>query len=280
MGAWGVKLYSCDTALDVKDDYIDQLRRGKTNEQITKALIEEYQEVLDDEEEAAEFWFALADTQWKYGRLISFVKEKALEYLDSEEHLERWKESGDKQYKARIKVLEELKKESLSPMPPEKKVSQYRLYKCEWKIGDIFAYKFDSEYSKQNGFYGKYIIIRKVNEDTWWPGHIIPIVHIYKWIGDELPDLGIIGKLKLLPQFYKPIAYKNIKNDELLYRLSLLNTSKRVIPRDKLFYVGNMQDNQLTNYKYKEKMGSYQCSWKDFEQYIINNYLNWDEISL
>ena len=31
----------------------------------------------DDEEEPS-FWFALADTQWKYGRLLPEVKEKAI----------------------------------------------------------------------------------------------------------------------------------------------------------------------------------------------------------
>jgi len=87
MGAWGVKLYSSDIAVDVKSQYIDQLRRGKTNEEVTGKLIEENQDILLDEEEGPEFWFALADTQWNYGRLLPIVKETALKYLEEEGHL-------------------------------------------------------------------------------------------------------------------------------------------------------------------------------------------------
>lgn len=280
MGSWDVKLYSIDTALDIKDDYIDQLKRGKTNEQVTGDLIAQSQDLLADEEEAAEFWFALADTQWKYGRLVPHVREKALEYLERQEHLKRWKEAGEKQYNARIKVLEDLKTELLSPMPPEKNVSQYRLYKCQWKIGDVFAYKFESDYSKEKGFYGKYILFRKVDEDTWWPGHVVPVVHVYKWIGNDVPNISIIKKLPCLPQFYKPIAYKNIQSDKILYRMTLLNTSKRVIPTNNLYLLGNLQDVNFSK-KYKnERMNSYECYWKDFEQYIIDDYINWEKINI
>ena len=73
MGAWGTGLYSSDLALDIKDDYIDRLKRGESNEEITQSLINEYQEIINDPEDALEFWFALADIQWKYGRLVSSV---------------------------------------------------------------------------------------------------------------------------------------------------------------------------------------------------------------
>ena len=33
MGAWGANLYQDDVALDIKDEYKDNLRRGKTNEE-------------------------------------------------------------------------------------------------------------------------------------------------------------------------------------------------------------------------------------------------------
>ncbi|MFR6299262.1 MAG: hypothetical protein ACLUML_08630 [Acutalibacteraceae bacterium] len=46
-----------------------------------------------------------------------------------------------------------------SPQPPEKKISQHRLYKCDWKIGDVFAYQFNSEYAKENDFYRSMFIL-------------------------------------------------------------------------------------------------------------------------
>lgn len=76
MGAWGSSLYESDTACDIRDDYVDKLKRGKSNEEITSKLIIEYVEGESDVEEIALFWFALANIQWDYGRLLPMVKEK------------------------------------------------------------------------------------------------------------------------------------------------------------------------------------------------------------
>ena len=80
MGTWGAKLYENDTALDVKDRF-DDLRKGKTVQQITDELIKEYTCELNDIDDASAFWFALADTQWNLGRLLPEVKAQALERL-------------------------------------------------------------------------------------------------------------------------------------------------------------------------------------------------------
>ena len=78
----------------------------------------------------------------------------------------------------RKKVLEDLRKKLDSPMPPEKKISNYRFYQCKWEIGDTYAYPLDAEIWKDNKFYGNYLIIQKIKEADWWPGHIIPVVRI------------------------------------------------------------------------------------------------------
>ena len=169
MASWGPKLYQDDIAEDVRDYYKDQLKRGKTNEQVTGELLEEYEDILSDEEETPIFWFALADSQWEYGRLLPYVKEKALEYLKSGTDLIRWKNEAVnlKEYQTREKVLRDLEFKLKSPQPLPKKVSQYRLYQCEWKIGDIFAYQLESDYAKENGLYKRYLILRKVDETIW-----------------------------------------------------------------------------------------------------------------
>ena len=67
MGVWGAELYANDVTCDVRDDYIDKLRQGLTNEDATKELIKSNQELIDDNEDQELFWYALADTQWEYG---------------------------------------------------------------------------------------------------------------------------------------------------------------------------------------------------------------------
>ena len=155
MGAWGPKLYQDDIAQDVRDTYKDRLRRGKTTKEITEELIEEYSGEIEDIDDGPIFWFALADIQWDYGRLLPEVKENAIKWIEDGSDIRRWEEEGTaKEVKVRKEVLEKLKNKLESPMPEEKKVSQYRLYKCQWKIGDVYAYKMNSEYAKERGFYG------------------------------------------------------------------------------------------------------------------------------
>ena len=36
MGAWGVKIYQDDVACDVKEEYVEALRKGISNEEITE----------------------------------------------------------------------------------------------------------------------------------------------------------------------------------------------------------------------------------------------------
>lgn len=176
MGAWGTSLYANDSASDIRGNYIDKLRRGKTNEEATKELIEAARDLMGDAEEEPLFWFALADTQWNYGRLLPEVKAKALFYLSQDKELERWEESGQKKLSAWKKTLETLKENLETSQPPAKKVSKYRLYQCKWNLGDVFAYCLTGDYSKEKGFGGKYVVFRKVSEDTWWPGHIVPVM--------------------------------------------------------------------------------------------------------
>ena len=188
MGAWGTSLYSSDTTSDIRGDYLDKLRRGKTNEEVTIEILTYYQGYIGDPEEEPLLWFALADTQWNYGRLLPEVKEKALYFLSQEVELERWAESGAKQLEAWKKTLTKLKEKLLTEPPPVKKVSKYRLYKCQWQLGDVFAYRFTSDYSKEMGVFGQSIIFRKVSEAIDWPGHIVPTVQVYQWIGSDIRD--------------------------------------------------------------------------------------------
>lgn len=282
MGAWGTSLYANDTADDIRGEYVDKLRRGKSNEEVTGELINNNQDIMGDVEEEPLFWFALADTQWNYGRLLPAVKEKALFFLSQNFELERWKESGEKQLNAWKNTLSKLKEKLDSLPPPEKKVSIYRFYQCKWSLGDVFAYCFSSEYSKQKGFYGQYVVFRKVSEDTWHPGHIIPIVQVYKWIGSNIPSLNELSDIALLPAFCTPSTLSNLPNKALCYEIKLLSESEKAIPNDNLTFIGNMQGDDLIPFRGHDYWTGYgDVGWETskynnrFEHYIIDMYLAW-----
>lgn len=271
MGTWGAKLYENDIALDIKERF-DDLQKGKTVQQITNELIEEYTCELDDMCCAPVFWFALADTQWNLGGLLPEVKEQALSWLDKGGDLAVWQEENPKLAATREKVLGELQQKLNSPQPSEKKVSQHRLYKCEWKIGDVFAYQFNSEYAKTTDFYQKYVYFVKVDEDIWYPGHVVPVVYFYKKVDNILADITSLKKIDFIPQFYKPIAYKNNPGKKMQYLLTLLNTSTRVIPKKQLTYLGNIGNIKRVD---NEDLNSYNVGWKRFEIYMIDNFKTW-----
>ena len=285
MGAWGTLLYANDSASDIRGDYVDKLRCGKTNEEVTREIIEENRDIMGDAEEEPLFWFALADTQWNYGRLLPQVKEKALFYLSQDKELERWKESGEKQLNAWKKTLDALKEKLESPQPSVKKVSKYRLYQCKWKLGDVFAYRFISEYSKAKNFYNHYIIFRKVSEDFCWPGHIVPVVQVYKWIGKDIPAIESLVNKSLLEQRFYPNVLESKPNKKKEFKIKLLSTSQNVIPKDNLSFLGNIPGDDLIPFRgYDYWTGYTEVGWESsryntkFEHYIIDMYLAWKDI--
>ncbi len=262
MGIWGLELYQNDISLDIKDEFVELYNSGKTTQDITDKLMKDYQSIIGNIVEEPLFWLALADTQWNFGVLTSFVKEKALCWIDKGSDLFDLQTTDMPAKMKRKKVLEELRSKLLSPQPPVKKPVKKRIYKCQWKIGDVFAYQLESDLAKERNLYGRYLLIQKIDEDVWHPGHVVPIVYV-KITSDTNFPLSVeeynqmqyvqVWSTKYEERFWpidmrrpqEDIAEKskiNYQADEYgflpQYRVILLNTSSRVIPT-KLTYVGN-----------------------------------------
>jgi hypothetical protein len=267
MGSWGPKLYQDDVAQDIRDQYKDLLKRGKTSEDITNLLIKEYGEMIDDIDDGPIFWFVLADVQWECGRLLESVKEMAIQWIEKGTDQQRWIDENPKEAKIRVKVLDELKEKLKSQQPTEKKVSQHKIYKCEWEIGDVFAYRIESDYAKQKGLAGRYLLIRKVDECTWWPGHIVPIVYVSITNGNDLPQ----SSDEIQQSQYIQSTFARRKKE---FRILLLSTSKRIIPMKRLQFIGNFPDliSPRDEYIIYDKVSTSTCSWSKFEESLIDRY--------
>lgn len=191
MGAWGTGLYQDDVAEDIKAEYIELLKIGKTNQEAYDELIEDNQLIIKDLEDGPVFWFALADTQWRLGRLMPYVKEQALKYIEEGIDLHKWEEWGSPFLKRRIKVLAQLKDRLMSTMTAEKKVPTYKYFKCSWNIGDTYGYRLESEYAKLHNLYGHYLIIYKFDEYAQKKGNdydVFPYVYTKVTKNSELPQ--------------------------------------------------------------------------------------------
>ncbi len=211
MGAWGTSIFSDDLALDVRREYNILLSIGKTNEEAEKMLIDYYSKILycnDPDEDV--FWFALAYSEWKKGRLSNLAQEKALNAMENGRDLERWNsKNNEKNYRKRRNVIEELKKTLLSPMPHAKKIKKPTVHHCPWNVGSLLAYRIVSNknYLRDNPCYMKYVLLRVVRVDRHPISKLFDtgyydetmMVGLYDWIGDEIPDPEIVDELKYIP---------------------------------------------------------------------------------
>ena len=110
MGTWGAGLYQDDTACDVRDDYVKNLKAGLSDAEASKKILTRFKNLLRDVQVASMVYLALADTQWQYGRVDQGIKKRALDLLRRGADLAQWEEDAPKQVNARKKVLDSLKK--------------------------------------------------------------------------------------------------------------------------------------------------------------------------
>ena len=290
MGIWGPELYQNDTSLDVKNEFNELYNNGRAAQEITDKLIEEYRDIMGDMEEEPLFWFALADTQWELGVLLPSVKEKALYWIANYRGTRRY-QTIDAEAKANGNVLDALQAKLLAPLPPVKRPKKKRIYKCQWKLGDVFACELESELAKERGFCGQYFLIQKIDEDVWYPGHIVPIVYVKITKDGKLPsnveEYDLLEYVQMSFSKYEDrfwpidmsrpqedIAEKakiNYQADEYgflpEYRTTLLNTSKKVIPTN-LIYVGNFLNATPPQKEFvpHTKVNIATVAWKRFEE--------------
>jgi hypothetical protein len=121
MGAWGTALYSDDTACQVRDSYIENLKHGKSDKEAYQSILNAYGDLLADREVACLVYFALADTAWKYGRLHQTIKAQALALIEDGGDVFVWERDSPKDAIARKRAIRSLE-ERLRSEQPEPKV--------------------------------------------------------------------------------------------------------------------------------------------------------------
>ncbi|MBQ8447732.1 MAG: hypothetical protein IJX27_02230 [Clostridia bacterium] len=142
MGAWGTALYSNDISCDVRD-MCNEVYPLVGKEAGQRLVLEEFAEIIegDIDNEYSNFWFALADWQWKHGVLTDEVKERTIYLIKSRAGIEEWEESGNKSdVKKRIAVMDKLFEEIKSLQPTER-ISKPKIKKPKHKPGDIIIFR-------------------------------------------------------------------------------------------------------------------------------------------
>lgn len=189
MGAWGVGLFQNDVADDVRNEYKDSLKMGKSDEQALRDILNDNSDYINDDEDKYDFWFGLASVMYDLGRLTDEVRVKALALIsDGGNDIERW-ELPTEQKKRKLQQ-EKLREKLLSPQPERKKVALVKRFSCPWKVNDVFVYR------PQN--FDKYILIAVEK--------FLPCDAVIKGLGDMLP----VTFMKLSEVF--PVSLEDVDN--------------------------------------------------------------------
>ena len=170
-------------------------------------------------------------------------------------------------------------------------------FNCQWNNGDTFAYKIESELAKEKGLIDRFFVIRIVDDYLWNNEVVVPIVYVKITKDNSLPlTVNEYDKMEYVQTWFtryedrflpidmtrpsEDIAEKSkmkYTTDDYgflpQYRLILLNTSKRVIPK-KLIYLGSYPDaaNPSNEFIPHTKDNIVVASWKVFEDKMINRY--------
>jgi hypothetical protein len=177
MGVFGSALFSDDLALDVRDRYLALVGEGLEGSKATDLLQAEWGDALGDSESAAVFWLALSATQSKCGRLEDRVKAQALNVIDTGADLVRWHQQPRLLARRRI-VLERLRTQLAGPQRTPKRILKRYRSECDWKIGEVIAFRLRSE---------ALALMRVIGYHTD-QGGTAPVCELLDWTGRQYPS--------------------------------------------------------------------------------------------
>ena len=123
---------------------------------------------------------------------------------------------------------------------PEKNFGKPRAkFRCNWKIGDTFAYQLPTDVSVGE-YAGKYFLLRKVADTEFGDGSLYPIVSISLWESYSLPRTTAefcsvpLLRLNRKRMYLPPGHYED--------RCELIIKSNRHLERTPLIYLGCFAD--------------------------------------
>ena len=215
MGAWGTGIFQNDVSDNVRTDYKNKLKMGKTDEDAVKEILTESGDFLHDDEDKFDFWFGLASVMSDLGRLTDEVKTTALGLIDGGGDLFRF-EDDKSELKKRKAALAKLREKLVGEQPGRKKIPVVKAFVCPWKPNDVFIFRLDSASYKNTPYFEKYAVM----------------------LVDEIVNYDIDIPLgDMLPVTYLKICGKRPNSSEEIETASF-------IPQRFLFYLGDSRNNK------------------------------------
>ena len=280
MGTWSSALYGNDTTCDVKDSYEMILENEPDDNIAFSQLMDEFNGVLGTDEEPL-FWYAAAETQWRYGILSDEVKDKAVFWI-TEERESPMTRNGWK------KTLEKLQTKLETPSRSKRnRRKPAGFIRNPWNVGDVYAYQFHTQIARERGLYGKYILFQKIGDVKWIDGRVYSVIRVFNDVFEDVPNIAVVQELSLLPLVTRyPSGVRSalpeeddeeeIEIEEFL-QAPMICERKADYPNEHLTFTGHTNIGEIP-YEY-----SGFCWWwmKDgLDDLLTELYIEWKEIRL
>ena len=167
MGAWGTAISSNDTYADIYDEFFDLYNDGQSVEDISKKLIADNQETINEPDDSNNFWFALAKAQWECKQLDTEIFERVKQIIETGSDLEVWRrlDADEKDIKKRKVVLEKFLTDLQTERPKAKSRKKKAIKQPPFEKGDCLTFKL------ANGNYGGAVVLEAIKDTEY--GHTL-----------------------------------------------------------------------------------------------------------
>lgn len=200
MGTWGTGLYSDDTACEIRDEFKAHLENGLSHSAAENAILGRFADVVSNHQIACLLYFALADTEWKFGCLSDHVRLKTLALLEDGGDIKYWEEDSPSDVKARAQTLRKLSIRLATEHPALKQV-KVKVHKpprnqINSPIGSVFMLSLPSGEMAALKFVG----LRPVGNVAVASFRLLP------WRGWQFPSVAV---LEAIDDQIIPVSGKN-----------------------------------------------------------------------
>lgn len=190
MGNWGTGISSNDIFEDIKDEFFELYDEGHEPNHIGQKLIDANQEIVNDYEDANNFWFALALCQWECKSLEPKILERITQIIESGTDINLWEELGaekselTKRKKVLEKFLEKLNSEKKNPKRRKRKIFRDSIF----KKGDCLSVQLS------NGLFGAAFVLESEKQTEYG----LNLIALCEYISDKTPTVEFFEKANVL----------------------------------------------------------------------------------
>lgn len=250
---------------EVRNEYLELRKDGIGRADAVLEMQQRYKNELayGAEDDGLLFWVGLGDAQYSAKELTLDVACKATHALRKITSTDWGVSQGD--------IDRRLAHYQQAPQPEKKFGKAKAKFRCNWEIGDTFAYKI-SEISEYEMDQTTYILLRKVSDMEFGDGSLYPVVTLslwkHHWLPKDADDFSSVPNLRLNRNRYL------LPEGLYEYRAELIIPSQRKLAKVPLIYLGcfadvpSPADEGIVNHPAKMTMLLLDCLDRDLSLYI------------